>query len=235
MSLDDVLEFGIGLGEVVADVGQDIVFGLERSAQSLGAGEDGRQAEIGAENERAFDVICEALSRAPGAANHPLTRIVAHIMTRYYDALPDEMIDALARKARIVIGTTVARQLVKRQVKAMLVRTVVPRIAASIASSAIYRGIATRLGVSAGATASGVGTLLGLVLFQGLLQRASEASRRLRSVAPDLHHILQRDGLDMIYFLVERPMASHIQAIVTARTNAQALNRAAQRVIHRSQ
>jgi hypothetical protein len=235
MSLDDVVDFGIGLGEVVADIGQDIVLGLERSAQGLGAGEDGRQAQIGAENERAARLIKEVFTTAPGAATHPVTRLITEILIRYYDALPDEMIDALAKKARIVIGAAIARQLVKRQVKAVLVRMIAPRIAAAIATSAIYRGIAARLGVSAAATVSGVGTLLGLVLMQGLLQRASEASQRLRNVAPDLHQALQRDGLDMIYFLAEKPMERHIEAIVTARTNGQALRRAAQRVIERSQ
>lgn len=235
MNLDDVVDFSVGLGEVVAELGQDLSLGLERSIEGAGASGGGRQLQIGAENERAAKLLYEALTKAPGAANHPLTRIVTQIVIRYYDALPDEMVDALARKAGIVVGHAAAKVAVKSQVKAMLVKHVAPKIATKIAASAVYRSIATRLGVTAGATVSGVGTLLGLVLMQGLLQRGSVASQRLLSMAPDLHQIMRQDGLDMIYFLVEKPMQKQIQAIAAARTNAAVLKQAADRAIQKNQ
>ncbi|CAN0606719.1 unnamed protein product [Ectocarpus sp. 12 AP-2014] len=71
--------------------------------------------------------------------------------------------------------------------------------------------------------------------MQGLLQRGSQASQRLQSMAPDLHQLLRQDGLDMMYFLVEKPMQKHIQAIAAARTNAAALKQAADRVIQKNQ
>jgi len=51
MNFDEVVKFGVGLGDTVAELGQDIVFGLERSAEGLGTSGSGWQLQIGAEDE----------------------------------------------------------------------------------------------------------------------------------------------------------------------------------------
>lgn len=228
MNFDDVLDFSVGLGEAIVSVGEDIALGVQRSAQGLGASGSARQSQIGSENERTAKILYKALTTAPSAATHPLTLTVTHIMTKYYDVLPDEMLRALAKKAGVVAATTAANMAVRKQTKAYLIKKVVPKIASKIASSAAYRALAKRLGVSAGASASGVGTLVGLLMAQGLIQRASISSRRLAIVAPDLHRTLKRDGLDMLFFLVEKPMEKQMKAIAAARANGAAFKKAAE-------
>lgn len=43
------------------------------------------------------------------------------------------------------------------------------RIAMTIASSAAYKQIAKRIGISAGASATGIGTPIGLLMMQGFM------------------------------------------------------------------
>lgn len=86
--------------------------------------------------------------------------------------------------------------------------------------------IAKRLGVSAGASATGIGAPIGLLMMQGLMQRSSHAAMRLRNKSPKLYVILQGNGdLQLLYFLLEKPLEKYVQAISTAeRNNAQFKN-----------
>ncbi len=55
---------------------------------------------------------------------------------------------------------------------------------------------------------------IGLLMMQGVLQRSSLASQRLRVNRPQLYKALQQRGnLQFIYFILEKPMEKHINAI----------------------
>ncbi len=96
-----------------------------------------------------------------------------------------------------------------------------------IAATSAYKQMARRLGVSAGASASGIGTPIGLLMMQGLLQRSSHASLRLKSKSPNLYKVLRRNGnLQLMYFLLEKPLKKYLGAIVFAEQNLTAFQTA---------
>jgi hypothetical protein len=108
----------------------------------------------------------------------------------------------LAKKAGIGMGYIAGRMVTGRN----LVILVAAKIAISIASSAAYKQIAKRIGVSAGASASGIGAPIGRLMAQGLMQRSSHASMRLRSKSPKLYRTLQMNGdLQLLYFFWKNP------------------------------
>lgn len=101
-----------------------------------------------------------------------------------------------------------------------LAEAVATRIAFVIAASTAYKQIAKRIGVSTGATPTGIGTPIGLLMMQGLMQRSSHAAMRLRMKSPQLYSVLQRNGdLQLLYFLIEKPLEKHVRAISTAEQN----------------
>ena len=57
----------------------------------------------------------------------------------------------------------------------------------------------------------GVGLVVSAVLIQGLLERASNASQRLKAANPKVYDRLKKQGLDMIYFMVEETLSPLIE------------------------
>ncbi|WP_241609230.1 hypothetical protein [Rosenbergiella australiborealis] len=55
----------------------------------------------------------------------------------------------------------------------------------------------------------GVGSVTGGVLVQGLLSRASAASRNLKIKHPKLWTELYSTDLDMLYFIFEKPLSHY--------------------------
>ena len=75
--------------------------------------------------------------------------------------------------------------------------------------------------MSAAAGSTGVGIPITLLMLQGVGQRASYASGRLRASHPELWAKLRaKRGMDMLYFLVEGPMAKHLELITAAKKNS---------------
>lgn len=60
---------------------------------------------------------------------------------------------------------------------------------------------------------------MGGIVLQGVLSRASAASRRLRHKNPELWTRLYILDFDMLYFLFEEPLANYIEPGETLRKN----------------
>jgi hypothetical protein len=96
-------------------------------------------------------------------------------------------------------GYLSGRMIIGKQIATLLAR----RIAARIAATETFKLLAKRLGVSAAAGASGIGIPITLLMVQGTLERAGQASRRLAASFPKLHAMLKQRDLDMAWFLIE--------------------------------
>jgi len=95
-----------------------------------------------------------------------------------------------------------------------LAEAIALRIATTIAATTVYKTLASKISVSSGASATGIGAPIGLLMMQGVLQRSSIASQRLKINRPKLHNIMQQNGnLQFIYFIVEKPMEKYIHSI----------------------
>jgi len=57
-------------------------------------------------------------------------------------------------------------------------------------------------------------------MMQGLMQRSSHASMRLKNKSAKLYAVLQRNGnLQLLYFVLEKPLEKHIEAVSAAERN----------------
>lgn len=217
---DDLVGFGTALGNGIVSVGKDMYFGAERSAEGLGVRGYDRMAEIGLEDEYLVDNLKDLVSLATSPDN-PLHKLIAQILEKYYGFFPDDALDKVAKAASISTGYLTGRMVIGRQ----LVLAITYRIFAQIVATEAYKELAKKIGLASaggasGVATAGVGTVVFLTMMQGVAQRASKASYRLKvrnfSLWQDLR---SKHGLDMLYFLVEGPMAKYMDAIDLAYKN----------------
>ena len=214
--IEGSIDVAVALGKGVYSVGEDIALGVQRTGEGLGLGNDGRMVNIGYENRAAASLLHDAFKYAMSDHGNPLYKSILLVLEHYYSYFPESAITLLANKAGIAAGYSAGRMLIGKK----LAEVVASKIAIAIAASSAYRQIAKRIGVSAGASATGVGLPIGLLMMQGLMQRSSHAAMRLRQKSPELYFILQRNGdLQLIYFLLEKPMEKYIHAISAAEQN----------------
>lgn len=214
--MDSSIDVAVALGKGVYSVGQDVAFGIQRTGEGLGLGSDGRIANIGYENRAMVSLLEDFFRYGSSDRRSPLYKSIVYVLEHYYSYFPDNVIAELAKQAGIGAGYTAGRMVIGKK----LAEAVATRIAVAIAVSAAYKKIAKRIGVSAGASATGIGTPIGLLMMQGLMQRSSRAAMRLRMKSPQLYFILQRNGdLQLLYFLLEKPLEKYVQAISTAERN----------------
>jgi phosphate/sulfate permease len=210
--LDPLIDISVALGKGVYSVGEDIVYGIERTAEGLGASGSARITEVGTENEQMANLLIEAL-KYPLEEKGTLYKAIEIILLEYYSKFPEETLRIIAEKAGIGVGFLAGRMLIGRQI----VVSVTKRILLKIATSQGFKQISSKLGLSAVATATGVGAVVGVIMLQGMLQRASNGRKELEEWLPSISKKLKKEGnLDLLYFLIEGPMKKHLNAIKTA-------------------
>lgn len=224
---DYLYDVGAALGNGVVSVGVDLYYGAERTAEGLGVSGWDRTAQIGFENEYLVNHLLNLVKSAPTAAENPLFKLITTILKRYYDKFPDDALQKIAKAAGIGGGYMAGRMIIGKAIA----EKIALRIAAQIAATAAYRQFAQKIGVSAAAGSTGVGAVITLVMLQGVAQRASKASQRLKARNIQLWNDLRnQQGLDMLYFLVEAPLAQYMDAIDLAHRNAPLLEQEIQRI-----
>jgi hypothetical protein len=215
--VDDTVDVAVALGNGIYSVGQDIVLGIERTGEGLGLGKDGRIDIIGHENNAMALLIRDVIKYGIKNRKSPLYKTILLILEDYYTYIPDKVLSDLSKKAGIGAGYMAGRMIIGKR----LASEIAMKIAIAIAASATFKQIAKRMGISAAVSGTGVGAPIGLLMIQGLMQHSSRASIRLKSKSPKLYTILQRNGnLQMLYFLLEKPLKKHIEAISIAEQNA---------------
>jgi len=207
---DDVLGFGTALGNGMVSVAKDMYFGAERTAEGLGVRGYDRTAAIGLENEYLVKNLVDLVRGVVTAPDNPLYQLVVDILQKYYEWFPEDALNKVAKAASISAGYVTGRMVIGRQLAVAIAFRIVTQIAATEA----YQELAKKIGMSSAAGTTGVGTLITLVMVQGVAQRASRASQRLRDRNAALWQELRNNrGRDMIYFLVEGPMAPYMDGI----------------------
>ncbi|BDC51875.1 hypothetical protein F183_A41900 [Bryobacterales bacterium F-183] len=214
---DHLIDFGTALGKGVVSVGEDLVGGVERTAQGLGTSGTARMSEIGTENAYLVDILIALVKSAPDAPENPLFKIITRILEAYYEKFPEDALQKIYKTAAIGAGYMAGRMIIGKKLAEAIAKRLIARIAASTA----FKQLATKLGVSAAAGSTGVGIVITLVMVQGVGQRASKASKRLKARNRKLWDALRTEkGLDMLYFLVEEPMSKYMDAIDMATNHA---------------
>lgn len=208
------------LGEAVVDgiisIPSDIGHGAKRTYEDV-AGSRTVRAENKAERERTWRVIKKAIDFGSSEAG-PISKIVRIILTEFYDLLPDSAIESIAKKAGL--GTSFMGGRVATQVA--LTTLIAKKISTKIAlKAAAQRAVKFGVGVAASA-----------LLIQGLIEKASEASKRLQRSHPKIHTMLKQNDLDMAFVLVEDSMQPILKAIEVHGKNAEEFKRLVEGIIN---
>jgi len=209
----DFVDVSVALGKGIYSVGEDLVLGIHRTGESLGYGQNRRMAQIGQENWAITGLIIDAIKYGLYDEKGPLYRAIALILEEYYSYFPEKVLLYLAKKASMAIAYTAGRMIVGKK----LAEVIAIRVVAAVATSATYKALATRLGVSARAGATRIGAPITVLMAQGVLQRSSFAAMRLKSKNPKLYSVLERNGnLQFLYFILEDPLEVYFNAIALA-------------------
>ncbi|MBQ0730386.1 MAG: hypothetical protein KBT75_06785 [Oleispira antarctica] len=211
MSLNDAfMDMSLALGQGIYSVGEDVVFGFNRTTEGLGLGENGRMLQIGYENRILYALFNDLIKFGIENKNSPLFKAISVILEHYYSSFSDENIKKIAHQAGVGASYSLGRMVLGKK----LAEAIALRIATTIAATTVYKTLASKISVSSGASATGIGAPIGLLMMQGVLQRSSIASQRLKINRPKLHNIMQQNGnLQFIYFIVEKPMEKYIHSI----------------------
>ena len=201
------------IGDGLYSVGEDIAYGAQRTGQGLGMGKDGRSAEIGYEDRALVTLLYGIFKFGITDRENPLYKAISLTLERYYSHLPDKVLALLAKNAGLAGGYMAGRMFLGKK----LAEAVAVRVSSAVAMTAGYKALATKLGVSAGASATGVGVVIGGLMIRGVFQRASLAAERLQRKNFILYNELYKKGdLQLLYFLVEEPLAKYIAVISAA-------------------
>lgn len=197
-------------------VGKDIYHGADRTIEGLNFFDQDRQVEIAVENEMVVKLVTNTFKSAVGAASNPLTQLAGAILGAYMITVPDDVIEEMAKDAGVSYAPTAVGKYLGKLVAAKITERVLRRVV----KTKLFKMLAKKIGISAGAAATGVGAPISLLMWQGMAQKASKASRRLKKIDPKLHRELRRKGgLDMLYFIAEKQLKPYVHGVAMARKN----------------
>lgn len=218
-ALDTVVDAGKSVGRGAAavgkgiySVGEDLVGGTYRTARGLNFFDSEEQLKIAAQNERAYNLLKDIFTNRDSIQD-----MVSLIADHFYSQAPKETQSKINEGIRNGAIQLAARMTVGKKIATKIAQ----KIATRIAASAGYKTLAQKIGVSAGVGSTGIGIPITLLMLQGTLERAGNASERLRSEDPVLFRILSSKNLDMAWFLVEDYVAE-IREQVEAEAEAMA-------------
>lgn len=179
--------------EGVVQIPVDLYYAGRRAVEDSGALGEEAQRNNRAEYDRVGDLILAAVRD-----RRALTQMIEIIVTDFADQLPQEAQDRLQDKLALA-GVKFAAKQGGKQVLAA-------GIAEFIAAQVVTKFVTKRV------VKVGVGLAISGALLYGMVERASNASLRLKRINPRLHQKLVVRKLDMIYFMVEEPMAPFVSA-----------------------
>lgn len=211
---DPISTIANGIANGFYSLYEDLVLGIQRTGEGLGLGKNGRVTEIGHENYALKNLLIKISKHGLSSELSPLYCIILIVLEAYYSHYPEETLTKIAKQSKILISHKVGRTIIG---KTIAKKTAI-KIAMIISSSALYKSITAKTGLSSSFSATGIGVPISLILIQGTLQRASHSAYRLYEKCPELYLILQRnDDLHLLYFMIEKPMEKYINGIMSAK------------------
>jgi hypothetical protein len=191
------------IGEGIISVPETLLDGLKRTKQGLEFWNIEQEVKIGGQNERAYKALKALYKYGIADYNSPIQKAIRIILVNFFEALPDaekkKVIDAIFKKG-VYFGAKFAASI-------GLSMYVSGEIVERVAKNAVAQQLCKYLGSAE----------LTLLSLQGVLYKAGAASERLEKKFPKIYWELRRKNLDMIYFLIEKPMAKYLEVIRLSR------------------
>lgn len=168
--------------------------GVKRTYISTGALGYERQLRNEREDVRFYTVI-KALIRN----EEPLRRLITIVITEFYNKLDEHGKQAVHNQIGYGSGRLAGRVGAQILTSQVVASSIVRFARGSNAWKALYR-FGASFTISAG-------------LWQGLIEEAALASRRMQQHYPHIYWKVQPQGLDMIYFVVEDQLKPYLEFI----------------------
>lgn len=204
MSNDSVL--GV-IAEGVVHAIVDLFLGIERGGEDLFFPKE--REKNWQENARALGLIKDgALNMA--TITEVIRIILEHVRANLNDKQRkkfDNSIERFLGGAGLKMGSI----LVTKRVAAKIAQTMVAK---QLTALGVSKGITTYAGTATAGTVTALG-------FYGVIERAANASDRLKKNHPALHAKLKQGDLDMAYFVVEDATKPFLVMLDLARNNPQ--------------
>lgn len=198
----DAKTLAVSVADGIASLPMDFYLGIERTFQDLNLTDGGRniQRRNFGDDERMYRALNKLFrNRAI------LGQIAEMIIKDSLSYLPDPAIKKITDKLIGAAASLGSRQSMQLAITGYLGSKVIGGMMASVI---------TRLSLRLW-----TGTLAGGIVLQGVLSRASAASRRLSHNNPALWSKLYILDFEMLYFLFEEPLANYIELGETLRKN----------------
>lgn len=211
-------ELGKAVIDGIISIPADLSYGTRRTYEDI-FGSKLVKEQNRAERQRVMFALKRAFAFGSSEAG-PISKIVKTILTEFYDVLPDSTIESIAKKAGLGTGYMSSRTSTQIALTTLIVR----KLAREIILKSTAKRVA-KFGVGAAATA---------LLLQGLIERASEASKRLQRTNPTIYISLKYNNLDMAFILIEDTMQPILNAIKMHDVNKKEFNRLIEGIINES-
>lgn len=206
---NEVAEAAKSFGKGVLSYGKFWWKGLKRTGRGLNVFNQDELVQISEENIRAFR-LAKKLVKNIGVLSELASIVVEFLAPR----LEEEVKKKISYKLRLFMIKFIAKTAGKKIIGILIAKKIVAPLVAKLASTETYKRVAKSLKVSSGTRSRGLGVLLTMLTIQGILEEASQASRRLESQFPKLHQVLKNRDLDMAWFLIEPQLESIKEMII---------------------
>lgn len=190
------------LGSAVGDIGR----GVERGWEYLTTDEQGRQ-RMEEEYGRVGQTLIALLRKVH--AKRALLADVIELVVRHYDSLPGQVQGAI-EQGLANAGAHVAGRVLGGAVVARITEGITSRVAIRLGTGVVGR-IATSVSTL-------VGTAVSVAMVNGLIERATAASRSLQAKDPVLHQQLVAHDAEMLWFLIAPEEPEILRAVAAARS-----------------
>jgi len=155
-------EIALSVFDGVISIPTDLAYGVRKTFEDLGGNGKATRLNNASENKRASIIIENAIKFANTDAG-PITKVLKIILEEFYQDIPDNIIEKAAKK--IGISATYMTSRVAMQVA--LVNLIAKILTTQIATKVTARRLAKM----------GVGFMLGALIIQGIIEKASESQK----------------------------------------------------------
>ncbi len=194
-----------GIWDSIKGLPQSVYYGAKRTYISTGALGYDRKNRNEKETERFFQVIKGLISN-----EEPLRRLVTTVITEFYSKLDEQGKQAVNNQLAYGAGRVGGRVGAQVFVSQAITSAIVKNVLTGYAWKSLYR--------------AGLSFTIGTVLWQGLIEEAALASRRMQTHYSKIYWQVKPQGLDMIYFVVESQLKPYLDFISSHPQTCQRIN-----------
>ncbi|WP_145561341.1 hypothetical protein [Yersinia bercovieri] len=198
----DSARFIKAMAEGIKSIPMDLYLGVERTFQDLNLSDGGRYyQQRNMVDDKRFLKVFDNLIRD----RFIIAKVADIIINDTLSRLPDETIRQLHQE--LIYSAT-------GKITRMAAQTLISGHISGKVVSGLVAGALVKFSVRFGTT-----IMISGVMFQGVMARACEASRKLSQESPFLFNKLKPNDYDMLFFLFEKPFERFIQLSKMAKNN----------------